>query len=127
MNPTYTPIPYSPSGYRTFEWEIHLLSLIPVTHPKRALYSDFYPFYLGEHANVICRRLHLVGTGISVGILIRVLLSFIPGLLTRFRQIIPPAHLNVLRVPGGNRGRAQLLLFGVLQGYAFAWIGHFFL
>ncbi len=25
-------------------------------------FGDFYPFYLGEHANRTCRRLHFTGT-----------------------------------------------------------------
>jgi len=29
-------------------------------------FAEFYPYYLGEHANRICRRLHFIG---SLGVL----------------------------------------------------------
>jgi hypothetical protein len=61
-------------------------------------FAEFYPFYLSEHANRTSRRLHFVGTSIAVCCL---LLAF--------------ATLN-----------AWWILIGFLQGYAFAWIGHFF-
>lgn len=61
-------------------------------------FSDFYPFYLGEHANRTSRRLHFLGTSIA-------LILFATGLLT---------------------ASWWWLLLGLLQGYGFAWIGHFF-
>ena len=61
-------------------------------------FADFYPFYLGEHANPVCRRLHFLGTSIA-------LLLIVAALVTR---------------------NWWLLLVALLQGYAFAWIGHFF-
>ncbi len=33
-------------------------------------FGDFYPFYLAEHANLTCRRLHFAGTTIAVALLI---------------------------------------------------------
>ncbi len=60
-------------------------------------FADFYPFYLQEHSNATCRRLHFLGS--SVGLLCLVML-----LVT---------------------GRPQYLLYGLLAGYGFAWIGHF--
>ncbi|WKT62067.1 DUF962 domain-containing protein [Microbulbifer thermotolerans] len=61
-------------------------------------FRDFYPFYLQEHSNPICRRLHFVGTGL-------VILLFATALVT-----------------------GELLLFAAMPiaGYGFAWIGHFF-
>ena len=45
-------------------------------------FSDFYPFYLGEHANRTCRRLHFAGTSNAVALLIAALVTqrwwFIP-------------------------------------------------
>ena len=61
-------------------------------------FAEFYPFYLSEHANRTSRRLHFVGTSIAVCCL---LLAF--------------ATLN-----------PWWILIGFLQGYVFAWIGHFF-
>jgi len=61
-------------------------------------FSDFYPFYLGEHANRTCRRLHFVGSTLVLLIV----------LAAAWRR--EPAWL--LAVP--------------LVGYGFAWTGHFF-
>ena len=63
-----------------------------------ANFREFYPFYLGEHENLICRRLHFIG---SIGAL-----SFLAAaILTR---------------------NPWWLLGMPLCGYAFAWVGHFF-
>lgn len=61
-------------------------------------FRSFYPFYLGEHANVTCRRLHVVGTSL-------VLTSLAWALLTQ-------TWAALWLVP--------------LFGYGFAWVGHFF-
>ena len=61
-------------------------------------FREFYPFYLGEHANRTCRNLHFVGTSLALGILIWAIVS----------------------------GRPMLILLALVQGYAFAWVGHFF-
>jgi hypothetical protein len=60
--------------------------------------SDFYPFYLSEHANRTSRRLHFAGTSIALALLIA-------ALVTRSWRLVALA---------------------VVQGYAFAWVGHFF-
>lgn len=60
-------------------------------------FSQFYPFYLSEHSNRACRRLHFAGSTLSLLCL---------------------ALLLVTRNP-------WWLLAGVLCGYAFAWVGHF--
>jgi hypothetical protein len=64
-----------------------------------ASFAEFYPYYLGEHSNIICRRLHYVGSA-----LILVLVGIVAaGLL------------------------APWWLFGIpVIGYGFAWVGHFF-
>ena len=61
-------------------------------------FADFYPFYLSEHANRISRRLHFVGTSIAVVLLIT-------ALVTQLWWLVAVA---------------------LIQGYAFAWVGHFF-
>ncbi|HEX5340087.1 MAG TPA: Mpo1-like protein [Gammaproteobacteria bacterium] len=58
----------------------------------------FYRFYLGEHSNRICRRLHIAGSLLVLAILAMVL-------VTRFWW--------------------GLWLLPVV-GYGFAWVGHFF-
>ncbi len=60
-------------------------------------FAEFYPFYLGEHSNRTCRRLHFVGSTLSLVCL---------GMLL-------------------YTGQWQYLLYGLLCGYGFAWIGHF--
>ena len=65
---------------------------------RYATFSDFYPYYLSEHSNRTCRRLHFAGT--SLGILFL-------------------AHaLSTLNF--------WWLLAGFVQGYVWAWAGHFF-
>lgn len=60
-------------------------------------FRDFYPFYLSQHSDRTCRRLHFVGTSLVIGVLAWVLAS-------------------------GTW--AGLLLLPVV-GYGFAWVGHF--
>lgn len=66
-------------------------------HDRFRRFADFYPFYLSEHRNPTCRRLHVIGTGI-------VALVLLVALITR---------------------NAWWLLAMPLAGYGFAWIGHF--
>jgi len=61
-------------------------------------FADFYPFYLSQHADRTCRRLHFIGTSLG-------LLAFLHALST----------LDFWWVPAG---------FAI--GYAFAWVGHYF-
>jgi hypothetical protein len=63
-----------------------------------ASFAEFYPFYLGEHANRTCRRLHFAGTTLVVVCLVA---------------------LAVTRNPWWIAG-------ALLCGYGFAWVGHFF-
>ncbi len=69
------------------------------TETKRfATFGDFYPYYLSEHANRTCRRLHFVCTTIGLGLLLSAVVTLNPW----------------------------YLLAGLVCGYAFAWIGHAF-
>jgi hypothetical protein len=70
----------------------------PAVGPKAfKSFAEFYPFYLGEHANRSCRRLHFLGSTLALVCL---------GMLIA-------------------TGRPQYLLYGLLCGYGLAWIGHF--
>jgi hypothetical protein len=61
-------------------------------------FKDFYPFYLSEHLNPVSRRLHFTGTSVAAALLI---IAFVTQMW-------------------------WLLAFALVQGYAFAWVGHFF-
>jgi hypothetical protein len=69
----------------------------PVSHGRYARFADFYPFYLSEHSNRTCRRLHFVGTTL-------VLLALALAVVDR---------------------NAWWLLAAPVAGYGFAWVGHF--
>ncbi|MFY9479228.1 MAG: Mpo1-like protein [Pseudomonadota bacterium] len=60
-------------------------------------FREFYPFYLSQHEDLTCRRLHLVGSLLVLGVLAT---AFITG-----------SWLWLLAAP--------------LAGYGFAWVGHF--
>jgi len=69
-------------------------------HGKKSFrtFGDFYPFYLGEHANRTCRRLHFTGTTLAVALLVTAAIT----------------------------QRWWFIVVALVQGYAFAWGGHFF-
>jgi len=71
-----------------------------VAKPEARRYTtfrEFYPFYLSEHSNRTCRRLHFLGSPLALVCL-------------------------VLLISTGN---PAWLLAGLVAGYGFAWIGHF--
>ena len=61
-------------------------------------FKAFYPYYLKEHRNVTCRRLHFIGSLLVLMVIITALLS---------------------------QKYALMWLLPVI-GYGFAWVGHFF-
>jgi hypothetical protein len=78
------------------------LSMRPLTHQspesgRFASFHEFYPYYLAEHRDRTCRRLHFVGTSL-------VLIVLATAALTR---------------------NPWLLLLAPVAGYGFAWVGHF--
>ena len=60
-------------------------------------FREFYPFYLSEHRNPTCRKLHFAGSSLVIGLLLAALVT--------------PYWWLVLLVP--------------VAGYGFAWVGHF--
>ncbi|UZW73315.1 Mpo1-like protein [Alkalimarinus sediminis] len=60
-------------------------------------FAEFYPFYLAEHSNQTCRRLHFIGSFLVIVVLCYALFS----------------------------GRLSFLFLLPLIGYGFAWVGHF--
>ncbi len=63
-----------------------------------ATFAQFYPYYLGEHSDRNCRRLHFIGTSLVIVAAVTALVS----------------------------DRWGWLLTLPLFGYGFAWVGHFF-
>jgi hypothetical protein len=65
---------------------------------RYASFREFYPFYLSEHVDRTCRRLHFLGSSL---------------VLTVFVTACATQH--------------WILLWALpLIGYGFAWVGHFF-
>lgn len=60
-------------------------------------FGEFYPYYLREHNNIMCRRLHFLGTS---GVLALLILFFFTG---------------------------NLIVLGLLPlvGFGLSWMGHF--
>jgi hypothetical protein len=65
---------------------------------RMASFTEFYPFYLSQHNDRTCRRLHFAGTTLGFA-----------GVLHAF------ATLDL-----------RWLLAGLAAGYGLAWVGHFF-
>ena len=60
-------------------------------------FREFYPYYLQEHSNRTCRRLHFIGTSLVIGIVL---------------AAVGTGHLAWLwAIP--------------VAGYGFAWVGHY--
>lgn len=65
---------------------------------KYASFSDFYPYYLSEHANSTCRLLHFIGSWLVLSLIAFALIT---------NQLV-------------------FLWLSPVIGYGFAWVGHFF-
>ena len=61
-------------------------------------FGEFYPFYLSQHADRTCRRLHFVGTSLGLAAVLYAVATLAFG----------------------------WILAGIAAGYLLAWIGHFF-
>ena len=62
-----------------------------------ARFRDFYPYYLSEHSNPTCRRLHFLGSTLA-------LVFFVTAIVTR---------------------NAWWVLVALVAAYGCAWVGHF--
>src|SRR5213593_1478507 len=61
-------------------------------------FDEFYPFYLSEHKNRVCRRLHFTGSALVLAML--------------FYSVLSQKWPALIALP--------------FLGYGFAWVGHFF-
>ncbi|TJY64742.1 DUF962 domain-containing protein [Sinimarinibacterium sp. CAU 1509] len=68
------------------------------TQTRYQTFEEFYPYYLQEHSNRTCRRLHFIGSSL--------------GLLIAAYAVVTQSW--------------WLIAVAFIQGYAFAWVGHFF-
>jgi hypothetical protein len=73
------------------------MSDIATPAKKYGSFAEFYPFYLSEHSDRTCRRLHFAGSSLA-------LLCLVALIVTR---------------------NPWWLLAALVCGYGFAWIGHF--
>ena len=62
-----------------------------------ASFREFYPYYLGEHRNRTCRRLHFIGSTLVIATMVAAAWAHQP----------------------------LWLLLAPVAGYGFAWIGHY--
>jgi len=62
-----------------------------------ASFREFYPYYLSEHSNPMCRRMHFAGSSLVIVIVLVAMVS----------------------------GNAGWLWLAPIAGYGFAWIGHY--
>lgn len=60
-------------------------------------FAEFYPLYLAEHSDRICRRMHFIGSSLALLCLIRLCWT----------------------------GHGAYFLYALVCGYGCAWIGHF--
>ena len=73
------------------------MSTRPADGERCASFEAFYPYYIHEHSNQLCRRIHIVGSAL-------VIVAALLGLFVN----------------------AWWFAAMPLVGYGFAWIGHFF-
>ncbi|MEQ5833483.1 DUF962 domain-containing protein [Marinobacter sp. R17] len=66
-------------------------------HSRFNSFAEFYPYYLEEHSDVTCRRLHYLGSVLVLAILLY----------------------------AATTSQWLYLLLLPLVGYGFAWLGHF--
>lgn len=62
-----------------------------------ASYAEFWPYYLREHSNPICRGLHYIGSSLAIACIVGLILTRNPW----------------------------FFLAGLVGAYGFAWVGHF--
>ena len=70
-----------------------------------ASFREFYPFYLGEHRDRTCRRLHFVGTSFALGFIV---LAMVAGLRQSRVAAAVPAVEALRTVPGASVRRRRV-------------------
>lgn len=107
--------------------------------PERfATFEQFWPYYLGEHRNPTCRRLHFVGTTVFFGLLgtalalhplelgLALLGIFAIGWVgTLWLERKGQALWAMLGIVALGVSAVPWLVGAVVVAYGFAWAGHF--
>lgn len=52
-----------------------------MSEPRIQTFEEFWPYYLGEHRNPLCRALHYIGTGMVLGTALTAAVTMNPMLL----------------------------------------------
>jgi hypothetical protein len=110
-------------------------------------FESFYPFYLSQHADTTCQRLHFAGTSIIIALSLLSSRGFKYGISLFPALIMGCAACNMTKQYSHGIIEAVALLavfvfsvklnvstwsqvfpaFGLITiGYAFAWVGHFY-
>eukprot|EP01039_Chlorochromonas_danica_P002879 gene2882-3144_t len=112
----------------------------PASNKPFSTFEEFYPFYLSQHSDVTCRRLHFIGTTLIIllsvfnpfifpsGIL-AAMMGYVVFLATRslehgyieFFIMLLTLQYFTRRLSGSR----YLGLAVPLVGYGFAWAGHY--
>jgi hypothetical protein len=103
-NATYTPIPHPPTPYKSFQ--------------------SFYPFYLGEHSVRGNRIMHMTGTSAALGAGVYGALCAGAALALRLQSSLEHVIPKLLTPTWGAQEWLKFGIFGIVQGYAWAWLGH---
>lgn len=104
-------------------------------------FDSFYPFYLSQHEDSVCKLLHFIGTSIIIllalyeinlipSLLLSMILAYGVFLTTRSVShggiemgVMMIAFLLMMQKLSGNWLKGVMML---VIGYSFAWVGHFF-
>ncbi|CAE7887251.1 unnamed protein product [Symbiodinium sp. KB8] len=111
---------------------------LPPPHANKPYntWEEFYPFYLSEHSDQTCKRLHFAGTSIICLLLLRfpslaLAMAAAGSVFPLFQHMeygIAEAALVLplfLYLAYRSTGSLPLALMVPLCGYFFAWLGHF--
>lgn len=105
-----------------------------------ATFEEFYPHYLGEHSDGVCRLLHVIGTCLVTAIAATyptVLPALVAAALMGMGVFPATRHMEngavegvavlatLIAVARTFGTRARVLLGLAIAGYGFAWVGHF--
>ncbi len=103
-------------------------------------FESFYPFYLTQHSNNICRRLHFVGTSIIIYMALfdlRIAFAMIPAALSGLgasylTRGLPEGLYEMIVMMAVFQLCLRFQKVSILKSlsipliaYSFAWIGHF--